>query len=164
VLGEGDAVESVAVKGGEFHLPVASIDTGIPLRDEHLQEERWLNASAHPDIVFRVTGSRDARLTRESEAFSTHSVTLLGSMEVKGVVREIAIPATVTMMPESEMTRGRAPGDLLGVRAKFEVLLTDYGVVQDEAALESSGKISNEIVLDVALFLATVSPDEARRR
>ena len=164
VLSEGDAVESVAIKAGEFHLPVDSMDTGIPLRNEHLQEDRWLDASNHPDIVFRITGSNNARLTRQGDGFTTHDVTLLGTMEIKGEVRDIAIPATITAMPESDMTRGRAQGDLLGVRAKFEVLLTDFGVVQDEAALSSSGKISNEIGLDVALFLATTSPEEARRR
>lgn len=163
VLSSAPGDQSVAVAAGEFHLPVASMDTGIPTRNEHLQEPRWLDASSHPDIYFQIAGSRNAARTRVGDGFETHTLTLVGDLTIKGETRAVEIPATVTLMPESEMTRGRAAGDLMGVRATFTVMLADYGVAVGDPAL-SAGKVSGEIELDVALFLATTSPEDRPRR
>ena len=35
---------------GEISVPISSLNTGIPLRDEHLRSADWLNADAYPDI------------------------------------------------------------------------------------------------------------------
>jgi len=141
---------------GEFHLPVASMDTGIPLRNEHMQGSRWLNAAEHPDIVFELAESKNVRKVKEQASFTTYEITLVGDMTINGVTREMQIPATIVVMPESERTRSRAPGDLMAIRANYTIQLAEFGI-EDPIV---GDKLANTIELDTRLFLSTVSMQE----
>ncbi len=144
------------LRAGAFRLPVASFDTGIPLRDEHMQGERWLNAESHPDIVFVLDETRSVRIAREGDGFTTYDVTLVGDMTVKGATKRMEIPARLTFMAESDRTRTRAKGDLLALRCDYMIELDDFGVQS------GGGKVANDIELDQALFLATIRPEDQR--
>lgn len=154
----GPESDPAALKAGAFLLPIASLDTGIPLRDEHLQGERWLNAGSYPDIAFVITDTKNAHLEKDGEGFSTYSVTLVGEMSIKGVTKEMEIPARLTYMAESERTRARAKGDLLALRCEYEITLADFGV--DGGGM---GKVAETVTLDQALFFSTVRPEDQRR-
>lgn len=145
------------LQAGAFRLPVASFDTGIPLRDEHMQGERWLNAESHPDIVFVLSETRSVQTAREGDGFTTYDVTLVGDMTVKGETKRMEIPARLTFMEESERTRSRAKGDLLALRCDYEINLPDFGVNGG-----GGGKVAEVIELDQALFFATVAPEDQR--
>lgn len=147
-----------ALIAGEFLLPIASLDTGIPMRDEHLQNERWLNAESYPDISFVITDTKIDTLAKEGEGYSTYTVTLVGDMSIKGVTKEIEVPARLTFMSESEQTRSRARGDLMALRCEYEITLADFGVNS------GGGKIAETVTLDQALFFSTVRPEDQRRR
>ena len=109
---------------GKITVDVSSMKTGIDLRDEHLYSDGWLDAEQYPEITFEikdvknVTSSADNRLTG----------TLSGAFTMKGVTKDVEAEFDVTYLDESEQTKMRAPGDLLGVRASFNVKLSDYGV------------------------------------
>lgn len=150
-----------ALKAGEFVLPVASLDTGIPMRDEHLQSERWMNATSHPDIVFVLKSVESPKVAKEEQGFTTWDVTLVGDLSMHGVTKSMSIPARITSMPESEKTKARAPGDLMAIRCEYAVKLSDFGVAVDDPAMQS-GKVSDEIVIDQFLLLSTVSPEAGR--
>jgi len=154
--GEGGPMGLVA---GEFVMAVESLDTGIPLRDEHLQGSNWLNAATYPDVTFRLVESRDVEVVRRTDEFTTYSMTLVGDMTIKGITSEVRTPARVTVMPESEATRTRAQGDLIAIRAGFNVSLSEHGVAHQTIG----AKVAEDVEIDVALFLATVSPEAARR-
>jgi len=145
------------LQGGAFRLPVSSFDTGIPLRDEHMQGERWLHAESHPDIMFVIDGTTDVREAQSGDGFTTYRVTLVGDLTVRGVTRRMEIPARLTFMPESDRTRSRAKGDLLALRCEYEVKLGDFGVDNT-----GGGKVADVITLDQALFFATVRPEDQR--
>lgn len=142
---------------GRFELPVASMDTGIPMRNEHMKGDRWLGAAEHPNITFVIKGSEGVTLAREDSWFRTYDATLVGDMTVKGVTREMKIPARLTFMPESDRTKARAPGDLLAIRAQYSITLSDFGVAMGDQAIES-GMVSNELGLDTFLLLTTFDP------
>src|SRR5690606_4460193 len=72
---------------GRFALPVESIDTGIPMRNEHMRGERWMHAGEHPTVSFDLSGVKGAKLAKEDAWFKTYDVTLLGTMTVRGVSR-----------------------------------------------------------------------------
>ncbi len=151
--------EAPAIKAGEFHLPIETIDTGIPMRDGHLQSERWMNAAEYPDVHFVIAETRDAKLEKETDEFRTYSMTLVGDMTVRDETREMKIPAMVTLMPASERTKFRAPGDLLAIRCDFEILLSEFKISDMAVGL----KVAETIELETRLFLSTVSPDEMRK-
>lgn len=146
------------IKAGVFRLPVKAFDTGIPMRNEHLAGDRWMNAQSYPDVVFVVTNARNAALAKEGEGFKTYSVDLVGNMTVKGTTKSMTVPARITIMPESEKTSVRAPGNLAAVRANFPVKLSDFKIAEGDPAM-ASGKIADELALEVFLLLSTASPD-----
>ncbi|MEC9374205.1 MAG: YceI family protein [Planctomycetota bacterium] len=145
---------------GEFLLPVASLDTGIPMRDEHLQGSRWLDAEAHPDLHFSVSDSKNVTKGKSTDAFTTYELTLVGDMTIKGVTKTIEVPARITLMPESDATRSRFPGDLMAIRATYDIVLADFGVTDQVIQM---GKVADVVTIENVLFMSTVSPDDARR-
>ncbi|MBE0538977.1 MAG: YceI family protein [Ignavibacterium sp.] len=109
---------------GKLTVPVASIKTGIEMRDGHLQSAGWLNAESYPEIIFEIKNISDIKPVADNKV--TAKVT--GNFSLHGVTKEVIADATLTYLDESEQTKIRAAGDLLGVQAKFNVKLSDYGV------------------------------------
>lgn len=117
-------VNDIKTLKGNFTIPVASIKTGIEMRDGHLQGASWLNAETYPDITFMIKKVSDVKSLADNKL----SAKVTGDFTLHGVTKEVTADATITYLDESEQTKMRAPGDLLGVQAKFNVKLSDYGV------------------------------------
>lgn len=109
---------------GKISVSTASIKTGIDLRDEHLRSENWLDASKYPEITFTIKKVTDIKQLADNK----FELKVIGDFTLKGVTKEITANATLTYLDESEQTKLRAPGDLLGVQATFKVKLSDFGV------------------------------------
>ncbi len=145
------------LQAASFLLPIASLDTGIPLRDEHMQGKRWLDAESYPDIAFTLTTTKDDTLAKSGDGFSTYTVTLVGDMTIHGVTRTMEIPARLTFMTESDRTKVRALGDLLALRCEYEIELAEFDVNGGGA-----GKVAEVIELDQALFFSTIRAEDQR--
>jgi len=109
---------------GEVIIKTASLKTGIEARDEHLSSSEWLNAEAYPNLTFVI---------KEVEMISNETgnklrLSVLGDFTVRGVTKQIYSNVTIEYLEESELTKTRMSGDLLGVKAKFNINLSDYGV------------------------------------
>jgi hypothetical protein len=86
-------------------------------------------------------------------------VTLVGDLTMRGVTKEISIPDTILgFVPGSDRTAKVAKGDLLAIRCKYKVKLTDFGVTNDYVLKDKS--VADEIEIDQSLSLATVPPEE----
>jgi len=109
---------------GKISVSVASIKTGIDLRDEHLRSADWLNAAAHPEISLTIKSVGDVKVLADNKL----EAKVTGDITINGVTKEVTSDATLTFLDESEMTKSRAPGDLLGVQAKFKVKVSEFGV------------------------------------
>lgn len=109
---------------GELSVSTASIKTGIDLRDEHLRDENWLDASKYPNIKFTIKEVTDVKQLADNKL----QIKFSGDFTLKGITKKISGDATLTYLVESEQTKQRAPGDLLGVQAKFKVNLSEFGV------------------------------------
>ena len=154
----GPADNPANLQAGEWHLPVKSLKTGIPLRDEHLAGSAWLDAEKNPNIVFQLKNVRDIKLLKQGNGFSTYSVTLVGDMTVHGVTREMSIPkSTVSFLKANKATAKVARGDLLAIRADYQISLKDFKV--SHMAVEK-GKVANTISISTSLYLATIPPEK----
>lgn len=109
---------------GKVNVSVASIKTGIDLRDEHMRDAGWLDAAKYPEISFEIKKVSDVKSVADNKL----TAKITGNYTMKGVTKEVTAHATLTYLDESDQTKSRAPGDLLGVQAKFNVKLSDYGV------------------------------------
>jgi len=144
---------------GAVAVPVKKMSSGIPLRDEHMQSADWLNAKAHPHIKFVVKQSKRMRLVKRGEGFSTYDVTLVGPFTVNGVTREREIDARVVYLQESERTRTKRPGNLLAVRAEFDVPLSAHNIKGFEGVVGS--RVSESIEVEVSIFASDQAPSSA---
>jgi polyisoprenoid-binding protein YceI len=141
---------------GTIMVPVASLDTGIPLRNEHVQSAMWLNAAEHPCITMQITGATAIEKVKSSDAFATYSMLVDGDFSVNGTTKPIKVPATVTYMKESAQTKQQHAGDLLAGRTNFEVKLTDHAVQGAKGVVGS--KVSEIIQIKVRFTASTEAP------
>jgi len=109
---------------GSISIPIASIKTGIDLRDEHLRSDNWLDAESYPEIIFMIKKVGDVKVTADNKLVAK----VTGDFTAHGVTKEVVADVTMTYLDESEQTKERAPGDLLGVQATFNIVLSDYDV------------------------------------
>ena len=109
---------------GTISLSTTSLKTGIDLRDEHLRSANWLDADSYPIITFAIKSVNNI----ESVESNKLTAKVTGNFTAHGVTKEITADVTMTYLDESEQTQKRAPGDLLGVQATFNITLSDYEV------------------------------------
>ncbi len=165
IVGKSNAVVGYAVSGGSdaparlagarWLLPVTSLATGIPLRDEHLAGEHWLDAVRFPTIEFSLDRVEDIAVAKSGADFTTFTATLVGRLTLHGVERELRVEkATLSFLKGSERTATIAPGDLLFVQCSYSVRLSDFGVRNGDVP----DKVADSIHLTQMLRLTTSAP------
>ena len=117
-------VSDISTMKGSFVVSVESMKTGIALRDKDMKSEEWLDAEEYPEITFKIKKVSDIKTIEDNKL----QAKVTGDFTVHGATNEIVANATLTYLDASEKTKAVAPGDLLGVEAKFTVTLSDYDV------------------------------------
>jgi polyisoprenoid-binding protein YceI len=118
------SVSDIANLKGTISIPTASLKTGIDMRDRDIQKPDWLDAESYPEITFVIKSVSDIISITDNKL----GAKVTGDFSVHGVTKEIVADVNMTYLDESEQTNKRAPGDLLGVEAKFNITLSDYNV------------------------------------
>jgi polyisoprenoid-binding protein YceI len=136
-----DVANFAKTLNGKLTVQVTSMNTGIELRNRHLQSTNWLDAQKYPEISFEIKSVSDLNQIADNKL----EFKVKGNFTLHGVTKEVMANADATYLDENEQTRKRAPGDLLGIRAKFSVNLSDYGV--DNAVI--GNKVSEKIEVGV---------------
>ena len=126
---------------GTISLSTTSLKTGIDLRDEHLRSANWLDADSYPEITFAIKSISNI----ESSESNKLTAKVTGDFTAHGVIKEITADVTMTYLDESEQTQKRAPGDLFGVQATFNITLSEYDI--DNMVLGQ--KVSDNIEIGV---------------
>jgi polyisoprenoid-binding protein YceI len=122
-------------------IDVASIDTGVAQRDDHLRNNDFFDAPNHPKITFEST-----RIEKKEEGeFVVH-----GDLTIRGVTKEVALE--VEFHGTSKNPWGKT---VAGFSARGTVNRKDFGV-NFNALLETGGVAVGEKVkleLDVEAVL-----------
>ncbi len=135
---------------GTIRVPVASLRTGIELRDEHLRGEGWLDATRFPDATLELVGVEGASALRPNEVAR---VTLRGRFTIHGVSREITASAQVRWLPASDELRAQGiTGDFVRAQVSFDVSLPEFGISVNPLVRL---KVSDTIRVNVTLRAAT---------
>lgn len=134
---------SKSIKGA-FTVKVKSINTGIGLRNKHLQSKDWLNEPKFPDITFELKSITDLKQISDNKLFFK----AIGNFTLKGKQREITAEVESVLLSENEQTKKRAPGDLFGLTAKFVINLSDFGVNNNLVG----NKVAEKIEVNVNLI------------
>ena len=121
----------------QFTAKVASIDTGIQQRDDHLRTADFFEVAKHPEMTFK--SSRIEKKGKDS--FIAH-----GTFTLKGISKEIAIPFKVYGPITDPYKKTR-----MGVEANLVINRQDYGVTYSRT-LEGGGLvISNDVNIHLNL-------------
>jgi polyisoprenoid-binding protein YceI len=140
---KGDPTKRVA--SGKISIDLASLNSGIDLRDEHMRGENYLNVAKYPNATFETTSVKAAG------AANTYNV--VGNFSLHGVTKSIRTTVTAKYLPESDITkRNRFAGDVVQVKSKFKIKLSDYGIVIPAMAKD---KVSNDITISVSVVGTT---------
>lgn len=144
-------------EGGKakFTLAAASLTTGIPLRDEHLAGAAWLDATKHPKITLEIKEVKKVTVVKEGEGSATYDVDVTAELTVKGKTNPVSFVARVTYLKESEATNARMPGDLLAVRAKFNMDLASFGITGPPGAGIVGTKVGESVEVAVSVMGTT---------
>jgi polyisoprenoid-binding protein YceI len=129
----------------DFKAKVASIDTGVEQRDNHLRSADFFEVEKHPDITFKST-----RIERAADGFRA-----IGAFTMKGVSKTIAIPFKVRGPVTDGFGYTRA-----GVEADLQINRQDYGIKYGQV-IENVGLAIDNIVrinLDLEAVKAGTGP------
>ncbi len=143
-------VDVAAETGSEsITIPVASMKTGIDLRDEHMCSAMWLDEKKCPDITF---------VSKSAKKSDDGTITVVGDFTLHGVTKEITVQVAWKELPPEAAKKARFPdGRWLKFTTAFDVKLSDYGVKVPELAVAS---VSDTWSVKVSLFAGTAKPEK----
>jgi polyisoprenoid-binding protein YceI len=129
---------------GKITIDVASIKTGIDLRNEHMRSDMWMNAEKFKSITFEVTKSKHVK-------GNEYDVT--GKFTMDGVTKTITVRTTINDQDASDASKAAGfEGDVLQLKTKFKVKLSDYGVMIPKMA---ATRVSDEVTIAVTTYAQT---------
>lgn len=152
-----DPMKPEAGGSGMLSVPVASLDTGIPLRDEHLASAGWLDAGGSPNISFTIVEVKNVKPLKVTAEAKTFDVVAVGDFSIKGKIKRISVPARITWLKESEATKQRQPGDLLAARATFDLALADFGITGPAGMDVIGSKVGERVSVDLSVVASSAA-------
>lgn len=134
-------VRDVSRSTGEFRVDLASLDTGIKLRDEHMR--KFLETGAYPEATFKVRKVRSK--VKSLPENRPVSVFVDGDLTIHGTTRHVTLPAEATFLPQTD-PEFRA-GDWVKLSSTFGVRMTDYGIRIPSMIL--GPKVNNDVEIGI---------------
>lgn len=134
---------------GSITIATSTLHVENSVMKEHMLGPDWLDAAKNPKMTFTVKSLKDYKMSNGKA-----SATVVGTFALKGITKEIEVPATVTLLPGKlgDRTGGKMKGDLAVLRTNFTIKRSDYGI--NPKAPED--KVADEI--SVTLAIAGASP------
>ena len=118
-------------------IEAASIDTNEPDRDTHLRSDDFFGVDTHPHLTFKST---DVRKT------GSNTFDVAGALTIKGVTRDIVLPATFLGVAKDPWGKSRA-----GFETEITINRKDYGLLWN-AALETGGfLVGDEVKISLSI-------------
>jgi polyisoprenoid-binding protein YceI len=135
-------------------VPVASLKTGIDLRDEHLRSAQWMDADKFPEITFV-----SKKVERDGD--SKNRVKVTGDFSMHGVSKEMTVKVEwKELTPESIKKAGFPDGRWLKFSTEFPVKLADHGVKIPDGGI---GKVAESWNVKMAIFAGTAPVEEKKK-
>lgn len=125
----------IAKSSVQFAAKVASLDTGVTLRDEHLRSADFFEVAKYPEMTFRST-----RIERKSEK----TLIAYGDLTIKNVTRQIALP--VEFYGAIRDSQGQIR---LGGSATLNINRLDYGIKWSQLLDNGSLVVDNTVQIEL---------------
>jgi polyisoprenoid-binding protein YceI len=138
-------------------VPVDSLDTGIPLMNEVMRGDRWLDAAKYPRIEFTLGTVTSPAVPTPLRDGVPIALDAGGTFRLHGVSKPCPVHADVTWYRANERTARRLPGDLLHLRARCELRLADFGI-ESHLSPQSMDKVAATLDVLIDVFLSSQRP------
>lgn len=125
-----------------FTAQIASIDTGVEPRNNHLRTADFFDAAKFPEMTFKST---------KVEKKGKDKYMLFGDLTMKGVTKSISFPFTFTGSVKA------GGGTRFGINAETVINRQDYGITYGHPLAEGGLDVGNNIT--VKLQLEALKPD-----
>jgi len=119
----------------QFTARVASLDTDVKQRDDHLRSAEFLEAEKYPDMTFRST-----RIERRSDK----TFVAYGDLTIKNVTRQIALPVEFYGVIKDSQGQTR-----LGGSATLNINRLDYGIRWSQVLDNGSLVVDNNVRIEL---------------
>ena len=114
----------------EATIQVASIDTNVENRDNHLRSADFFDVENHPTITFTST----------SLMMGEDGIVVVGDLTIRGVTQQIELPITII-----GPVQGPGGATVVGIEGRTTINRHDFGVSWDNR-LDNGGVIVGEEV------------------
>lgn len=129
------------VGSGTIVVDMASLDTGIPTRNDHLRSAGWLDTEKYPNATFKTT---------KVSFVKGDEYKVVGTFTLHGVTKTVTAATKVKYRAESADTKKAGfEGNVTHVFAKFNVKLSDYGIKIPDVA---KGKVQETVTVSVSAY------------
>ncbi|MBI5863807.1 MAG: hypothetical protein HZB38_04740 [Planctomycetes bacterium] len=145
------------IAAGFGRIPAASLETGNAGLNA-LVRQLFGGGESH-EITFAITGSSNLAKTSKAGEPETFTMVLSAEVSAGGKSTAISAPATVSLLPFTFRTMARYPGDILTLRAAFDLKLAD--LAGEKPGREWADKLAESVHVDVFLLANTVSPEKS---
>ena len=133
-------------------VPVASMKTGIDMRDEHLRSPMWMDAAKYPDITFVSK--------KVEKADKAGRVKVTGDFTLHGVAKEVTVLVDWKELPAEALKKSGFPeGRWLKFSTEFPVKLSDHGIKIPDGGV---GKVNDTWNVKMAIFAGTAKVEEKK--
>lgn len=121
----------------DFEVDVASIDTNIVKRDNHLRSADFFDTAEYPVMTFKSTDIKHV---------TDNQYTVEGELTIKDVTKTVQVPFTYFGIRDNPLKKGE---QVAGFEGEFTINRLDYNVGDGKFA--EMGVIGEEVSIVVAL-------------
>jgi polyisoprenoid-binding protein YceI len=126
-----------------FEVDLASIDTGIDLRNEHMRDN-FLETKKFPKAIFKLKSLDKSVVLKPGQKTR---VMANGDFTLHGKTVSKVVPVDVTYFKKCAATETKKPGcDILQVNATFKVPFADHGIKRPEIVFQ---KLADTVIVSV---------------
>lgn len=119
----------------QFTAKVASLDTGVKQRDDHLRSADFFEVEKYPEMTFRST-----RIERKSDK----KFIAYGDLTIKNVTKQIALPVEFYGAIKDSVGQTR-----LGGSANLNINRQDYGIRWSQVLDNGSLVVDNNVQIEL---------------
>lgn len=142
-----DPANPAATKG-KIVVATSSLHVGNPTMKEHLHSDQWMNVAKFPELTFEAKELKNVKTSGD-----VTTADAVGTLTIKGVSKEVTVPVKLTYLKDKLGQRvPNQKGDLLVIRASFNIKRSDFGI--NPGAPQE--KVSDPI--ELTLSIAGASP------
>lgn len=116
ITGTITVADATAPEGttGTITVPIAKMESGNAMRDDHMRKPEWLNAGAHPNITYTISKVSDLKVTGNKASGKAH-----GKFSLNGIAKDLVTPVDIIYSADKNMIK---------VSTDLKVSFSEHGI------------------------------------